>query len=83
MMHLASSPDLSIYVCDDLTGTFNKALEILSKDDEVILDETAVATLFMLKLHKSLGKLPYRFTVPESLLVEIRRLIKQTVFYEK
>jgi len=46
---------------------------------KIVLDETAVATLFMLGLHKKLGELPYELIISESLTLEIRQVVKHAV----
>lgn len=79
MMYLAASANHKILVCPSASNELNSALQLLTKECKVVLDETAIATLFMLGIYKDLKQLPFKLIVPESILLELRRIIKQAI----
>lgn len=79
MAYLAASPKRRIRVCSGTLGELEGAVKTLKEGCRVVLDETAIATLFMLGLHTDLREFPYELIVPESLILEIRRVIRHAV----
>ena len=79
MMYVAASPGRKIQVCPGIADLGIMALKQLSKGCKIVLDETAIATIFMLGIYKNLQQLPYDLIIPETLICEIRQLIRQAV----
>jgi len=79
MMYYAASPNHNIRV-SNVSFSYDIALKALSRGCKIVLDETAIATLFMLGLYKELGRLPYELIIPETLVHEIRRVAKLAAF---
>jgi len=75
MLYFAASPKHKIFVCKQITNEFETALKTLSKNCRIVIDETAIATIFMLDIYKSLDELPFDLIIPESLLFELRKTI--------
>ena len=79
MLYFANSRNLNIHVCLGFPLEHKAAFDYLSNNCDVILDETAIATIFMLGLHKDLGVLPYNLFVPEAAIYELRRIVNNAV----
>ena len=66
-------------MCRDVLDESNVALKTLTRECKIVLDETAIATLFMLGIYKDLQQLPYELIISESLVREIRQLVNHAV----
>ncbi len=75
MSHFAGSPGLSIPCCIGSPDEKRNAQNAIGSGGAVVLDSTAVATLYFLGYHTKLAKFPFRCIVPRSVLEELRELI--------
>ena len=83
MLYFVNSKNHHIRVCSGFPVEHQAALAQLSNKCDVVLDETAIATLFMLGLHKELVALPYNMIVPETAIHEIRRVANNAVISKR
>jgi len=74
--YLAEKRNATIWVSEGTDEEWGEATEAI-KQETVVLDETAVSTLFLLELHDRLGELPFKCIVPEAILQSIRNLLHQ------
>jgi len=79
MMYFAGSTKHRVCVCKDTVNEFELALQNLTDGSKLVLDETAIATVFLLDLHKYLCQLPFELIVSESILHQLRIVIRQAV----
>ncbi len=73
--HFASSSGLMVHCSLGLPEEWDAAVKRLESNPSVVLDPTAVATLYLLSLHTKLKDLPIRCIVPRSVLDELRDII--------
>ncbi len=66
IQHLASDKELPIRCCSGVEAEWNAARKELSNESVVVLDLTALATIFLLGLHKHLQSFPFRVVVLRS-----------------
>jgi len=76
MCHLAGERNVSIWSSTGTDEEWHEASEAMKKG-AVVLDETAVSTLFLLELHDRLGELPFKCIVPDTILQGIRNLLHE------
>jgi tetratricopeptide (TPR) repeat protein len=77
MMQLTGTPELGILTALSDDKEWNNALEILKGVREVVLDDSAIATLFLLDLQHHIPKLPIRLIVPDSAVQELRNFVRR------
>jgi len=75
-LHFALTRDLVLHTAAGDHGELSGAFTALIKDAQLVLDPTAVATLHLLKLHERIRDLPFRLIIPNSVLDELRVLIR-------
>jgi len=76
MCHLAGERNVPILVSAGTDEEWLGAIEALKKGT-VVLDETAVSTLFLLELHDRIGEFPFKCIVPDTTLQSIRNLLHE------
>lgn len=76
--HYASSPDVPV-ICA-LLQSREMADGILTGDRPVVLDSTALATMFLLGCFKHVFRTSVSFVVPRAVLDEVRSLITETKY---
>ena len=72
--HFTSSEDLPIRCCRGTDYEFAGAEEALSENGKIVADPSAIATLFVLAIHKHLDSLPSRFLISAGTLDLFRRI---------
>jgi tetratricopeptide (TPR) repeat protein len=77
MAHLAGTQDLGILTSIGFDEEWKAALAASLDAREVVLDDSAVATLFLLDLHPHIRDLPIRLIVPDSALQELRDFVRR------
>ncbi len=74
MGHLAANRNLGIR-CSPFDNTFwIKAGQTISETKKIVLDGTAIATIFMLDFQDQLRNLPFQCIVPDAAIQELREL---------
>ncbi|MCW5756708.1 MAG: SIR2 family protein [Phycisphaeraceae bacterium] len=74
--HLARQPHLGIRCAFGGAGEWAAATKEVREAEAVVLDSTAVATLHLLGIHDRLPALPFRCVVPDSVIQEVRNLVR-------
>ncbi len=76
--HFAGSPGLTVRCSLGWLEEWNAAVTALESNAPVVLDPTAVATLYLLSLHTRLKEIPVRCIVPRSVLDELRDIVDES-----
>jgi len=72
MAYLAANHNLGIRCSIGDESAWQKAGQLVRSVQAVVLDSTAIATMFMLNLHRKLRDLPFRCIVADAAIQEIR-----------
>lgn len=72
MGHLASSEELGIRCSHDTDEAWNEAIQVATSARVVVLDDVALASVFMLGLAPKIGSFPFKCVVPDAALQEWR-----------
>lgn len=75
MRYFASSHDLGVHCSSGETNEWNESMRALAKRATVVIDPTAVATIYVLQLEALLSRLPFKIIVPNSVIDELRNAI--------
>ena len=76
MCSLVSNTDLPVKVCNGSPEEIELCSKFLSQKHEVILDNTAIASLYILGAESIIKKLPYTFVITESSLDELYSVLE-------
>lgn len=75
LVHLATGEDTKVRCCNGSPGEIGSALLTLTSQNVVVIDLTAIATLFLLEQTQVLSSIPGRFVVSSGTVNELKKMV--------
>ena len=76
MQHIISTPNLRLKCCYGNDEEIEIAKNALQESKNIVIDATALGTIFLMKVYKTLLKIPRILIVSQGTIDEIRRLLR-------
>jgi len=76
IQHIIYTPNLRLKCCKGTDEEEEIAEHALRESENLVIDETALCTMFLMKVHETLLKVPQRLIVSQGTIDEFRKLLR-------
>ncbi|MBW8042172.1 MAG: hypothetical protein FVQ85_19530 [Planctomycetes bacterium] len=76
IQHIIFTPNLRLKCCNGTDDELEIAKHVLRESENLVIDATALCTMFLMKVHETLLKVPRRLIVSQGTIDEFRKLLR-------